>query len=731
MPRPEPDLAEGTLSLESRDPVDPVAAEGGAEDAVAAGTTVTADAASSWRIRSVLGFMLTLYPLYVLGSVLRPRTNYHLRNPYADPQLLTDYNGGVRLAFVIKEMRWPWSSSPLVSAPDGESLLRWQNAAQGIQMTAIYVLTRVFEPVFTLNLIVFVGWVLTGAAVYGLARRLGLGRVAAVAAGLAAQMLPSMPTMASNYTSYVYVAVPVYVISRALDMARAPSARNGALLIASLTVALFFDPYWFFFAVACAVVVLAVNRREPAAWLQTLPRWFRWIIGAACAAPLGLIALVLILDEITGSSTVSRPLGVAHSGLVRAGLRAPGDWLRSSFEGLGLIMGAIALTTVVVVLLKRPDRRWTTLAVVTAFLVLLSTDTGIDTPWFRIGSLAEYVRFVFPGVRFFQRAALIAEALLCIFAVIGVVASARRIRVIPLRYLVVPLLIVSMVVELNAFERRVYSRQWDDFGAFRQIFAEHPEPVVAALPFERHGRSWFELSMFGPIRTINPIYASDRTVTTAVAASRGPAELAAYLASLGTTHVLAIKGQGRYPTTYELGAPWFIERGVMPLNAYEAEPEVAALYELRVQPGDTFCVDCSLGDGFDFLGEATAEGDVGILERSPSGDVRWWWMDGQRMDIQIEMGQFEQLDFAATLSITFGNAPCALPRTVTVWHAGWSEMFELVGSENPTVQIPVTDADIDEPVVITAAGEPCTVEGDPRSFVVQVFHPRFLTDAEP
>jgi hypothetical protein len=723
----EPELAEPALGEGS---VATIGEEAhGVEREAGADGPPTRPASARWRARWAAA-ALVVYPSYVLGSVLRPSTNYHLRNPYADPLLLTDYDGGVRLAFIIKSMRWPWSTSPLVSAPDGESVLRWQNAAQGVQMAAIYVLTRVFEPVFTLNLIVFVGWVLTGVAVYGLARRLGFSRVAAVAAGLAAQMLPSMPTMASNYTSYVYVAVPVYAVSRAIDVARAPSHRNGLMLVFALTIALFFDPYWFFFSLGSAVVVLVVNLREVTTWLRTCPRWFRWLVGAASAAPIGLIALVLLLDEISGSSTVSRPLGVAHPGLVRAGLRAPMHWFRSNFEGLGPVIGTVALVTVVVVLVKRTERWAATVAVVTAFLILLSTDTGIDTPWFRIGSLAEYARFVFPGVRFFQRAALIAEALLCIFAVLGVTHLARRLRSTPPRYLAIAVVVMLAIVDLGALERRVYSRRWDDFGAFREILAEESEPTIAALPFERYGRSWFELSMFGDIRTVNPIYESERAVTTAVAASRGPSELAAYLASLGTTHVLAIKGPARYPTTYELGAPWFVERGTMVLNAYEAEREVVALYELRPQPGDSFCTDCNLGGGFDFLGDASAEGDVDILEVAPSGDVRWWWMNGSRMEIWLEMEQFADLDLEATLGVTFGNAPCALPRSITVAHAGWSDAFDLVGSENPTVYIPVTSADLDEPVVVTARGEICTIPGDPRDFMVQVFRPTFTTAPE-
>ena len=171
-------------------------------------------------------------------------------------------------------------------------------------------LTRVFPPVVSLNLFVLVGWITTGVAVYALARRLGLGQPSSLVAALAVEMLPSMPTMAANYTSYVFIGIPVYVVCRAIDAATAPSRRNLLWLVGSLGVTAAFDAYWFYFSVGSTAVVLLVNGRTLLVWLRDGPRWGRLLavlVGMVLVVlPLALLAM---LGFASGSSSFPSTLG--------------------------------------------------------------------------------------------------------------------------------------------------------------------------------------------------------------------------------------------------------------------------------------------------------------------------------------------------------------------------------------------------------------------------------------
>lgn len=682
--------------------------------------------AADWRRRALIVSVMAAYPVAFMRGVLRPDSPYHLRNKYADPLLLTDFDGGVRLTQIIDAMRWPWSASPLSAWPTGESIGRWQTLSQGIQFGFLYLVTRVAPPVFAINLLVFVGWLVTGLAVYGLARRLGATRITAMAAGVLAQMLPSIPTMAANYTSYVFIGVPVYVVCRSLDMARLPSRRNFAWLLMSLAITLFFDPYWFFFSLFVVLVVALCNRGALLEWYRGSPRLIRLAVFGFVAAPVVLVGGVFVLDRMVAGDSSSRPLGIAHPGLIDAGLRSPWHWLRSSWEGVGVVVAVLGIAGAAWVVRERTDRTRVTAVVVAASLVLLSTRTRVETPWFDIGSFAEYARFGLPGVRFFQRAALIAEAMWCVGAALFVQGALRRAAgtgPAALRLAGVALVIVALLVELAPLSHRAIQRRWDDFGAFRAVLAETPEPIVAAVPFDRAGRSWFELGLLGSVRSINPLFSSERASLTAAAASRGPESLAAYLDSLGVTHLLAVLGDDGYPITYDLQEPRFVLRGQLLLNNYEFDPQIVGLYEVHKQPGDTVCDDCPVGGGYELIADVEAEGDVGILEETPI--VSWWWTDGRRTELTptlVDIG----FPYETEIELTFGNAPCATPQTIDVSWGEFEQRIELRGSENPTVRLPVTWAEELEPIEITVDGELCRIPGDRRRLGVQIFWPKIV-----
>jgi hypothetical protein len=665
---------------------------------------------------------MTLYPVLFMGGTLRPSSPYHLRNAFADPNLLTDFDGGVRLAQIIQHMDWPWSLSQLSAAPTGESILRWQTATQGIQFGALFVFTRIFPPAFSMNLIVLIGWVLTGLAAYGLARRLGAGVAAALCAGLVAQMLPSMPTMAANYTSYVYIAVPIWVVSRTLDLTTNPTNRNLLWLFAALGVTVFFDPYWFFFSLVIVAVGVLIRWRAMCSWYVGNSMWAKVGVAVAVISPILLIALVVLIDRLAGDEAMSRPLGVAATGLVAAGLRSPLDWFRSSFEGLGVLVGPLAFVGAMYTLVRRGDERRTVAAAIALVLVLLSTRTRFETPLGSIGSLAEYVRFFMPGVRFFQRAALIAEVMACVAASVLIAELVKRMTWRWLGALLATAALFTAAVDLDPPSHRSFQRRWDDFGAFREVVWQAPNPVVAAVPFDRAGRSWFELGMLGPVRSINPLYSSERAAETALMASRGPESLAAYLSSLGVTHMLVAEGEQGYPIAYQLEPPRFIRRGAIELNNYEFDPQPVILYELRAQPGDRFCAGCAVGGEYEFIEDVVVRGDVGSLEADNSVGTRWWWITGEDSTFDIELADLG-VAYEVEVELVLGNAPCATPRSISVAAGDKVQLVSLRGSENPVIRVPVMSADDGGVVTVNVEGTPCRIEGDDRDLMVQVFFP--------
>ncbi len=673
-----------------------------------------------------------------MARVLSPHGNRHLRDAYAQPDLLTDLDGAVWITRILDHLAVPWGVSELIGYPGGESLMRWQFFAQAIQWVSIFLLTRLFPPVLSLNLFVLIGWIATGLAVYVLGRRLSLRPGAAVAAAILVQMLPAMPKMAANYTSYVFICVPIYAVCRAIDVGTEPGRRNVIWLAGVLAFTALFDAYWFYFSLAATALVLALNVRTLIDWLRGGPRWGRlfavMVVTFTIALPVWLLAS---LGASPGSSA-SRSASVESRPFVMAGLRMPWHWFRSSYEGVGIVVGVVGMATIVWLLWRRCDEKATSAAAVAVLMMLLSTRTGFDTPLFRVGSLAELARFVMPGVRFFQRSAIIAEALLCIFAVRGAVALWTHLRTHPwpsgsARWVTtasMSVLAATGVVELAPYDRPISAR-WDDFEEMRDVLAEVDQPVVLAVPFERHGRAWLEFSMLDDATAVNQLYGKSREDITAVAASRGPEWFASYLSALGVTHLLAITGENRYPTTYEFTEPWFVERATLELDSYGDPREDVVLYEVRAEPvASEGCVDvCRIGTGFDFVNAVNVlrEPDA-TREQGLTGEViarlRGWWMLDDAIEVQFSLRQLATVRYVVRMGIEVTN-PCADQRTVMVERLGVTDTAVLGPDESATLEFDIASDRPTEPAVVSTDGPPCD-GGQPEPVTLKVGTPELV-----
>jgi hypothetical protein len=674
-------------------------------------------------MRLVVLLWCMVVPVFFMFPVLRPFGRTHLRSAFQPAGLVTDLDGAIRLANILRHMQWPWSPTKLVSFPLGESIWRWQTITQLVQVLFLWLATRVFEPTFSVNLLVLTGWFLTGVAVYLLARELGAPRIAAATAAAMTQALPAMSTMASNYTSYVFLCVPIGVIIMSLRMGREPCRRNLFGLLASLALTSVFDPYWFLFSLCSVLIIMFWFRERIRNWYRIAPLAERVVATSALTVPALAVLAVWIMERGAANGAMSRQLAVAPVGLVQAGLHEPIDWFNARAEGPGVVIPLLAISMVVLVRGKAPSRALTACMVVASFFILVSTKTSLNVGGVRIGSLAEYVRFVLPGVRFFQRAALISEALLCVLAAMAWWQLWPRVRAVWARATLAVVLAGLLVVDLNPVAHRAVSREADRYSGFRAALAERSEPVVLALLFLLQGRNWLQMG-FLDVASANPLYSLGSYAEVDLAASRGPDELAALLSSRNVTHVLSVVGPGQFPIGYSLQPPRYTSKGQLQVNGYEGPNLTIELFEVHAQPEDLFCAACGFGTQLELVSGARLVGDAYSAESSPSGSGSWWWMYGRSADLQLDLVDLPEV--SGVVKFQIGNSPCGGTRNVLVTYAGHQQRLTIVGSKTSTVSIPVGEQLQRQPVQIAVEGDSCGIEGDPRLFRLQVYFPSSL-----
>ena len=124
----------------------------------------------NYHERFVVFISLVLYPFWFMSPVLFG----HMKTTMTST-VNSDINGAYASALMLKQMTWPWSRNIMLDAPLGESFWSITNTSQALNHILIWLFTRVLNPFASVALFQIGGWVLTGLAVYLLARHLNVG----------------------------------------------------------------------------------------------------------------------------------------------------------------------------------------------------------------------------------------------------------------------------------------------------------------------------------------------------------------------------------------------------------------------------------------------------------------------------------------------------------------------------------------------------------------------------
>jgi hypothetical protein len=654
----------------------------------------------------------------MMWEVLFFNQNAHLANPGAvsNGSTITDLDGAARLAYLLSDMSTPWAHTSFISSPSGAGIWRFQSMSQMIQIVFLWIISHVVQPMLAANLLVLVGWIATGIATFAIARNVGCRRSIAVSCAVAVQMVPFLRFMAANFTSYINVGLPLLCLIAALKFSQTPSKKNIVLLILSLLATSFFDPYWLLLAVFGCTIVVFIQTSSNAIRARSMRSAFIpvLVLGAYASLSSGLRFAASIL----GQGSMGRSVVVASRDDVGNSVLNWTSWTQSAYTGVGwLVLALFALSLVLLPWIKQRN-----LAVLTIVaLVFISVASKISVPLTNIEVMpAVWLRHALPGVRFFDRVALIAIPLVIVVVAKTLEEVSSRFRLPTIAYFVISLLVIMLPLSYPNMKVPNVTKSYDDWSGIRSALDMVPDAKVLALPFERRGRDWIEQASFrAPL--VNDLVHRVNNQTVVHQASNGPNAFVAYLESIGVTHVLSIDDELSKFLDYKLMKPRFVPVASMVLNGFgEGRDFVLTAYQVAAQPGDKPCTNCRFGTHV-----RTKIQVVGDLvyppEMSASGVENWWIGDRNfTMSFSAMSQQHSRAIEQGLVQVAVSIAPCASSVEVEINSDQYETRFRLSTSA-PTkiLNVPMPTSTISD-IVFTASGTACRFQSDPRKLLVQV-----------
>ena len=664
------------------------------------------------------GIALCVVPVTMMWEVLFFNQNAHLANPGVVPNgsTITDLDGAARMAYLLSDMSTPWAHTSFISSPSGAGIWRFQSMSQMIQIVFLWIISHVVQPMLAANLLVLVGWIATGVATFAIARNVGCRRSIAVSCAVAVQMVPFLRFMAANFTSYVNVGLPLLCLIAALKFSQTPSKKNIVLLILSLLATSFFDPYWLLLAVFGCTIVVFIQTSSNAIRAHSMRSAFIpvLVLGAYAFLSSGLRFAASIL----GQGSMGRSVVVASRDDVGNSVLNWTSWTQSASTGVGwLVLALFALSLVLLPWIKQRN-----LAVLTIVaLVFISVASKISVPLTNIEVMpAVWLRHALPGVRFFDRVALIAIPLVIVVVAKTLEEVSSRFRLPTIAYFVISLLVIMLPLSYPNMKVPNVTKSYDDWSGIRSALDMVPDAKVLALPFERRGRDWIEQASFrAPL--VNDLVTPIMNQQVILHASHGAAALASFLNSLEVTHVFSIDTELDRFVDYKLSAPRFFLVGKLRLNGFGegADYEMSA-YRVVAQPNDSYCRTCGLGPHISV--DTQVSGDlVYPPEITPNGDKRWWIGDNKTQISFYSMGEQWKVDNAPLLvGFRLSLSPCTSSAYIKVIAGDLIQEFEL-DSNLMSFDVEVKLIDKNTRVIeIHAEGKSCSVPGDGRKLLVQL-----------
>jgi hypothetical protein len=255
---------------------------------------LSAYADSRWlpHVLAVLSFgLITLY--YMTPQALHCQTTVYG---------FGDNTAGPIWRYTVRPDNPLWGPESVTNFPYGEDLSSPVNYIAVLQYSLYWVFAKIAGPICGYNLMNFIGFVATAAAMYGFIYWLTHKKSIAWLAGFAVSFSPYFQNQVGSHPSYGYAALLILAMWLYLRILREQRWRDALLLALVIAACVYWDPYFSLFlatilgpfvVVTVIYAYLQIRRQGPfLVTLKALWRHFQLLVLA------GVLALILILPLV-------------------------------------------------------------------------------------------------------------------------------------------------------------------------------------------------------------------------------------------------------------------------------------------------------------------------------------------------------------------------------------------------------------------------------------------------
>jgi hypothetical protein len=386
--------------------------------------------------------------------------------------------------------------------------------------------------------------------------------------------------------------------------------------------------------------------------------------------------------------------------------------------GIGLVaLGLGILALLIFFVFRRKLTNELLILIFAASYIVLSTSISLPLNFGTV-ELAVNIRNLMPGVRFFDRAALIAGPLFFIFLFLVIEKTLNVSKFnSKIRQSLLGALVAILPLSFPGISVANTSNSYNDWQEIRDQLNQVPNARVLAIPFDRVGRDWIEQASFQfPIMNDYTSKINDLEMIRQL--SHGPQSFATHVSNLGGTHVFVARTDLMKSVKFELKLPHFKPVGSILLDGFSEGPFMFVdVFEIHAQDGDSVCSNCSIGDYLDT--ELAVVGDYVNPPDIHSDTTRSWWISGDTTKISVfGLGRnvtsiFSQIDFNVSI------APCLETQMIIVQTKS-RQMKYTLGPGQTTAFISVDGFEASTGITIGSPGSACLIETDPRPLKIQL-----------